>query len=177
MMGSSIVFERIPTECEILESARTIGASLVERQAETEERRFYGPDTHEAFRAAGFYRMLTPKRYGGWRSRVPGREGPAEPLYRQLADLSVLTEVLNEMKVALVRLQLRRGHILKGDRIVGGYGNDGVATEIVMGCCQKCGDICKDGFADLNGVRGRCEVSNGGLTEIGCEDERILTCG
>ena len=54
-----------PTEAEILQSARTIGASLVDRQAETEQRTFYAPDTHEAMSAAGFYRMLTPKRYGG----------------------------------------------------------------------------------------------------------------
>ncbi|GGS57922.1 hypothetical protein GCM10010171_61180 [Actinokineospora fastidiosa] len=40
--------------------------ALVERQAETEDRTFYALDTHEAFRKAGFYRILVPRRYGGY---------------------------------------------------------------------------------------------------------------
>lgn len=54
------------TEEQILERARVIGRTLVERQAETEERGYYAPDTHEAFSEAGFYRMLVPRRYGGY---------------------------------------------------------------------------------------------------------------
>ncbi|MER7764132.1 acyl-CoA dehydrogenase family protein [Streptomyces sp. NPDC097619] len=50
---------------EIVERARAIAYSLIDRQAETEERTCYAPDTHEAFAAAGLYRILVPKRYGG----------------------------------------------------------------------------------------------------------------
>jgi 3-hydroxy-9,10-secoandrosta-1,3,5(10)-triene-9,17-dione monooxygenase len=46
--------------------AKTIATSLTERQAETEERTFYGPDTHREFAKAGFYRILVPRRYGGY---------------------------------------------------------------------------------------------------------------
>jgi 3-hydroxy-9,10-secoandrosta-1,3,5(10)-triene-9,17-dione monooxygenase len=46
--------------------AREIAPSLVARQAETEARTFYAPDTHERFREAGFYRILVPRRYGGY---------------------------------------------------------------------------------------------------------------
>jgi 3-hydroxy-9,10-secoandrosta-1,3,5(10)-triene-9,17-dione monooxygenase len=46
--------------------ARTIAPRLTERQAETEERTFYAPDTHEEFARAGFYKILVPRRYGGY---------------------------------------------------------------------------------------------------------------
>lgn len=50
---------------DLVETAASIAATLVERQAETEERTFYAPDVHEKFAAAGFYRILVPRRYGG----------------------------------------------------------------------------------------------------------------
>jgi 3-hydroxy-9,10-secoandrosta-1,3,5(10)-triene-9,17-dione monooxygenase len=59
------------TPAEIVARAAAIGPTLVERQAETEERTSYAPDTHEAFRDAGFYRLLVPKRYGGYGFDVP----------------------------------------------------------------------------------------------------------
>jgi 3-hydroxy-9,10-secoandrosta-1,3,5(10)-triene-9,17-dione monooxygenase len=46
--------------------AEAIAATLVARQAETEERTFYAVDTHEEFQRAGFYRILVPRRYGGY---------------------------------------------------------------------------------------------------------------
>lgn len=55
-----------PTEPSVfVERARDIAASLIERQAETEERSYYAPDTHERLREAGLYRLLVPRRYGG----------------------------------------------------------------------------------------------------------------
>ncbi|MEV7008172.1 acyl-CoA dehydrogenase family protein [Streptosporangium sp. NPDC051022] len=54
------------TPSEIIARAEAMVPTLVERQAETEERTFYAPDTHEAFAAAGFYRILVPRRYGGY---------------------------------------------------------------------------------------------------------------
>ncbi|SEE68384.1 3-hydroxy-9,10-secoandrosta-1,3,5(10)-triene-9,17-dione monooxygenase [Streptomyces sp. 2231.1] len=51
---------------EIVARAEALAATLVERQAETERRGFYAEDTHEAFARAGFYRILVPRRYGGY---------------------------------------------------------------------------------------------------------------
>jgi 3-hydroxy-9,10-secoandrosta-1,3,5(10)-triene-9,17-dione monooxygenase len=56
----------IPEPAEVIKRAEQIAASLIARQQETEERSYYAPDTHEAFRAAGFYRILVPRRYGGY---------------------------------------------------------------------------------------------------------------
>ncbi|GIH67808.1 acyl-CoA dehydrogenase family protein [Sphaerimonospora thailandensis] len=54
------------TPAEIIARAEAIAPALVDRQEETERRTFYAPDTHEAFREAGFYRILVPRRYGGY---------------------------------------------------------------------------------------------------------------
>jgi 3-hydroxy-9,10-secoandrosta-1,3,5(10)-triene-9,17-dione monooxygenase len=56
---------------EVVARAAAIGPTLVERQAETEERTCYAPDTHAAFREAGFYRLLMPRRYGGYEFDIP----------------------------------------------------------------------------------------------------------
>jgi 3-hydroxy-9,10-secoandrosta-1,3,5(10)-triene-9,17-dione monooxygenase len=50
---------------QLVARAEAIAPTLVARQAETEERTFYSEQTHELFKQAGFYRILTPKRYGG----------------------------------------------------------------------------------------------------------------
>lgn len=54
------------TEQEIVARAERIAATLVDRQQETEQRGFYAPDTHRELLAGGFYRILVPKRYGGY---------------------------------------------------------------------------------------------------------------
>lgn len=54
------------TPDEVVARAEALAATLVERQAETERRGFYAEDTHEAFSRAGFYRILVPRRYGGY---------------------------------------------------------------------------------------------------------------
>lgn len=54
-----------PTPAEVVARAERIAPALVPRQAETEERTYYAPDTHQAFRDAGFYRILVPRRFGG----------------------------------------------------------------------------------------------------------------
>lgn len=54
------------TPAEIIARAEAIAPTLVARQAETEERTFYAQDTHEEFAKAGFYRILIPRRYGGY---------------------------------------------------------------------------------------------------------------
>lgn len=54
------------TPAEVIARARAISATLVERQAETEQRTYYAQDTHEEFTRAGFYRLMVPRRYGGY---------------------------------------------------------------------------------------------------------------
>lgn len=54
------------TPAEIVARAEAIAPTLVGRQAETERRTYYAPDTHEQFSRAGFYRILVPRRYGGY---------------------------------------------------------------------------------------------------------------
>lgn len=46
--------------------AEALVPELVGRQAETEERSFYAEDIHERFAQNGFYRILVPRRYGGY---------------------------------------------------------------------------------------------------------------
>ncbi|MFB4262846.1 acyl-CoA dehydrogenase family protein [Nonomuraea sp. GTA35] len=54
------------TPDEIVARAEAMVPALVARQAETEQRTYYARDTHEAFAQAGFYRILVPRRFGGY---------------------------------------------------------------------------------------------------------------
>lgn len=54
------------TPAEVVARAEGIADTLVARQAETERRTFYGADTHVQLVNAGFYRILVPRRYGGY---------------------------------------------------------------------------------------------------------------
>lgn len=54
------------TPAEIVARAQAIAPTLVARQAETEQRTYYAADTHAQFTEAGFYRILVPRRYGGY---------------------------------------------------------------------------------------------------------------
>ncbi|MFH8716865.1 acyl-CoA dehydrogenase family protein [Streptomyces zaomyceticus] len=51
---------------EVVRRAERLAAGLVARQAETEQRTYYAADTHEEFARAGLYRILVPRRYGGY---------------------------------------------------------------------------------------------------------------
>lgn len=50
---------------QIVQRARDMIPELVARQAETEARTHYAPETHEAFKEVGFYEILNPKKFGG----------------------------------------------------------------------------------------------------------------
>lgn len=50
----------------VVDRAERIAAILVDRQKETEQRGYYGLDTHNEFLSAGLYRILVPRRYGGY---------------------------------------------------------------------------------------------------------------
>ncbi|GAA3000336.1 acyl-CoA dehydrogenase family protein [Actinokineospora diospyrosa] len=54
------------TPADVVARAEAIAATLVARQAETEQHTGYAQDTHEAFARAGLYRILVPRRYGGY---------------------------------------------------------------------------------------------------------------
>ena len=54
------------TPAEIVARAEALAPGLVERQAETEELRYYPQRTHEELDEAGLYRILVPRRYGGY---------------------------------------------------------------------------------------------------------------
>jgi len=54
------------TRADIVARAEAAALRLIERQAETERRTFYAEDTHQEFLNAGFYRILVPRRYGGY---------------------------------------------------------------------------------------------------------------
>ncbi|GAA3795951.1 acyl-CoA dehydrogenase family protein [Sphaerisporangium flaviroseum] len=64
--GIALPPDLVPTPEDIIARAEAIAPSLIGRQAETEERTFYAEDTHEEFARAGLYRILVPRRYGGY---------------------------------------------------------------------------------------------------------------
>jgi 3-hydroxy-9,10-secoandrosta-1,3,5(10)-triene-9,17-dione monooxygenase len=53
------------TADEVVARADALRPRLLEEQAATEARTRYSEELHEAFRDAGFYRILEPRRYGG----------------------------------------------------------------------------------------------------------------
>jgi 3-hydroxy-9,10-secoandrosta-1,3,5(10)-triene-9,17-dione monooxygenase len=59
------------TSQELIRRAIELRPKLVERQAETEARTYYSEETHQDFLEAGFYRMLVPKRFGGFEVDLP----------------------------------------------------------------------------------------------------------
>jgi 3-hydroxy-9,10-secoandrosta-1,3,5(10)-triene-9,17-dione monooxygenase len=54
------------TREQIVARAEALSRGLISRQVETEQRTYYAADTHRAFMDAGFYRILVPRRYGGY---------------------------------------------------------------------------------------------------------------
>ncbi|MFL6162155.1 MAG: acyl-CoA dehydrogenase family protein [Jatrophihabitantaceae bacterium] len=54
------------TAAQLVARAEALVPELLGRQAETEERSFYAEDIHERFARNGFYRILVPRRYGGY---------------------------------------------------------------------------------------------------------------
>jgi len=54
------------TPDDVVARAKKIAATLVDRQLETEQRGYYALDTHNEFLGAGLYRLLVPRRYGGY---------------------------------------------------------------------------------------------------------------
>jgi len=59
------------TPGEMLARAEAMRPLLLDEQAATEERGYYSEGIHEEFRRAGFYRILQPRRYGGYEFDLP----------------------------------------------------------------------------------------------------------
>src|SRR5690348_13877571 len=59
------------TSEELIRRAIELRPKLIERQAETEARTYYSEETHRDFLDAGFYRMLVPKKFGGYEIDLP----------------------------------------------------------------------------------------------------------
>lgn len=88
------------TEREVIERAVAMRPALLERQPETERLTIYPKDTHEEFLRAGFYRMLQPRRYGGYSFGLP-------TFYR------VVTEVARGCPSTGWALSLTAAHVLQ----------------------------------------------------------------
>ncbi|MFM9972570.1 MAG: acyl-CoA dehydrogenase family protein, partial [Burkholderiales bacterium] len=58
--------QTIPSAAQLLGRARDLIPKMRERAAKTEKARRILPETHEEFIAAGFYKVLQPRRYGGY---------------------------------------------------------------------------------------------------------------
>jgi 3-hydroxy-9,10-secoandrosta-1,3,5(10)-triene-9,17-dione monooxygenase len=59
------------TPKDMIARAVALRETLLEQQAEVEERTYYSQEMHEEFLRAGFYRMYMPRRYGGYEVDVP----------------------------------------------------------------------------------------------------------
>ncbi|MEU6259861.1 acyl-CoA dehydrogenase family protein [Streptomyces sp. NPDC047043] len=125
------------TESEIIERAVALRPVLLERQPETEQLTHYPKDTHDDFLRAGFYRMLQPRRYGGYEFGLPA-------FYR------VVTEIARGCPSTGWALSLTAAHVLQvatlfdekaQDEIFGADGDFRAASTVVpVGVAQPDGD-------------------------------------
>jgi 3-hydroxy-9,10-secoandrosta-1,3,5(10)-triene-9,17-dione monooxygenase len=73
--------ESIPTPDTVVRRAAALREHLRAEQAATEERSYPSPETHQALREAGLYRILQPRRFGGYELGI-------ETFYRVVMELS-----------------------------------------------------------------------------------------
>ena len=64
--GGSMDKEEAPTRDILIQRARAMWPSLLERSEECEKNRRVSDETINDFRNAGFFRMGVPKKYGGY---------------------------------------------------------------------------------------------------------------
>src|SRR5450755_1044593 len=68
---TDVADQAVLTAAEMVARADAFRPRLLEEQAATEARGYYSLELHEEFREAGFYRLLTPRRYGGLELDLP----------------------------------------------------------------------------------------------------------
>jgi len=68
---TDVADQAVVTAAEMVARADAFRPRLLEEQAATEARGYYSQELHEEFREAGFYRLLTPRRYGGLELDLP----------------------------------------------------------------------------------------------------------
>lgn len=78
----SVAGQPAPSATELLARARAMAPELVEQQARTEQRGYYSEHTHQQFSRAGFYRILVPRRFGGYQLDLASFFGVAMALAR-----------------------------------------------------------------------------------------------
>lgn len=125
------------TEAELVRRAVALRPVLVERQAEAERLTRCPQATHDDFLRAGFYRILQPRRYGGYEFGLP-------VFYR------VITEIARGCPSSGWALSLTASHVLQVASVFGGraqneiFGADGdfraAATLMPVGVAQPDGD-------------------------------------
>ena len=70
-----------PNSATLIERARRLRPLVLEQAPDTEARTYYSQEIHAAFEEAGFYRMLVPRRYGGF-------ETDLETFYRVIIEIA-----------------------------------------------------------------------------------------
>ena len=68
---TDVADQALITPAEMLARADAFRPRLLAEQAATEARGYYSEELHADFREAGFYRLLTPRRYGGLELDLP----------------------------------------------------------------------------------------------------------
>ena len=86
-----------------------------------------------------------------------------------------LPRTSNEVEIALMCQQLRRGDTLNCDSIVGGIRDDGVAVLVVIYRRKQGVEASEHGMIDLDALSSGHEMSDAGLTEIRREDEIVMS--
>ncbi|MEU6375670.1 acyl-CoA dehydrogenase family protein [Streptomyces sp. NPDC046909] len=122
---------------DVIERAVQLRPVLLERQPETERLTHYPKSTHDDFLRAGFYRMLQPRRYGGFEFGLP-------VFYR------VVTEIARGCPSTGWALSLTSAHVLQvagffeeraQDEIFGADGDFRAASTVApVGIAQHDGD-------------------------------------
>lgn len=125
------------TERELIDRAVALRPALLERQPETERLTRYPKDTHDDLLRAGFYRILQPRRYGGYEFGLP-------TFYR------VVTEIARGCPSTGWALSLTAAHVLQvaaqfGERAQDEiFGDDGefraASTVMPVGVARPDGD-------------------------------------
>ncbi|WP_316767062.1 acyl-CoA dehydrogenase family protein [Streptomyces sasae] len=96
---------------DMVERAVALRSALRERQAETEQLTHYPKTTHEDFLRAGFYRILQPRRYGGYEFGLP-------------VFLRVVTETARGCPSTGWALSLTAAHVLQVASVFGARAQD-----------------------------------------------------